>query len=703
MKNKKIQRWTIALLSILMFVFVPEQVSAQEVEEDFSMTIFHTNDIHANIDNFGKMAYFLDQERNNTENSLYLDAGDIFSGNPVVDLQDGIPMIELLNEMNLDLMTIGNHEFDYGQDIFEDRRNESNFNWLATNMSVTDPAIPITDPIAVEEFNFGDVSVGVLGVTEAPPATAPSGIVGLEFSAYNETVEQYRHLRDDYDILIALNHIGASADRRMAEAVDFFDVIIGGHSHTEIPTPEVVNGTPIAQSGSNANNVGVLDLTLDSETGDVAVDGHLQPVAELEDGLVDETVQSMVDRYNAETDELLSEVIGHTDTGLNRDARWEMDVGLGNMITDALRNFAGTDIALTNNGGIRASIEPGDITARDVFTVDPFGNVVTIIEMTGHELKDIIEYSYHRDLENYGPQIDLQTSGLEYTIYTDDEGLYADSDLFIDGELMDLDQTYSITTNNFIVDGGDGYDFSEATIIQEDQGQVTQAIIQYVQELGTVNYEETAGRILTEPYEEEMTDAESYTPAFVDQIDIDLNEGEGVLPEAQSIVTNYAELPEGTVVEYSNSDAIDLTGDTTEEQILEVTVTYPDESSEAAEIPVLVIAEVIEDNGGEGDNGEDDNGEEIDDEVEDGEVGDGEESSGDETNGKVTDEDLDDEVGKEISDDTKVEAESEEVKEESLPQTGASDNSQLIGISVLLIGSTLFIVVNRNKKQEKVK
>jgi len=688
MKNKKIQRWTIALLSVLMFVFVPEQVSAQEAEEDFSMTIFHTNDIHADIDDFGKISYFLDQERSNTENSLYLDAGDIFSGNPVVDLQDGIPMIELLNEMNLDLMTIGNHEFDYGQDVFEDRRNESNFNWLATNMSVTDPSIPITDPIAVEEFEFEDVSVGVLGVTEAPPATAPSGIVGLEFSAYNETMEQYRHLREDYDILIALNHIGAAADRRMAEAVDFFDVIIGGHSHTEIPTPEVVNGTPIAQSGSNANNVGVLDLTLDSETGDVSVDGHLQPVAELEDGLVDETVQEMVDQYNAETDELLSEVIGHTETGLNRDARWEMDVGLGNMITDALRNFADTDIALTNNGGIRASIEPGDITARDVFTVDPFGNVVTIIEMTGHDLKDIIEYSYHRDLENYGPQIDLQTSGLEYTIYTDDDGLYADSDLFIDGELMDLDQTYSIATNNFIVDGGDGYDFSEATIIQEDQGQVTQAIIQYVQEIGTVNYDETAGRILTEPYEEETTDAESYTPAFVERVDIDLNEDEGVLPEAQSLVTNYAELPEGTVVEYGNSEAIDLTGDMTEEQLLEVIVTYPDESFESAEIPLLVVAEIIEDNGGE-----DDNGEEVDDRDDNGEADDGKETNGDETNGKVTDDDPDD-------DDGKVEAGTEEGKEESLPQTGASNHSQLAGMSVLLIGSTLFIVVNRKKKQE---
>src|SRR5699024_5421669 len=210
--------------------------------------------------------------------------------------------------------------------------------------------------------------------------------------------------------------------------------------------PEIVNDTPIMHSGSKATGIGVLDISLNKETGEVSVDGKLQPVSELEE--VDSTVQTMVDQYKSESDELLNVVIGKTHNRLERNARWERDVSLGNLITDSLRNFADTDIALTNNGGIREEIEAGENSARDIFSVDPFGNVVSIIEMSGHDLKEVIAYSFHRSLENYGPQIDLQTSGLNYIIYTKEDGTYADSDLFIDGELMDLDQRYTIATNN---------------------------------------------------------------------------------------------------------------------------------------------------------------------------------------------------------------------------------------------------------------
>lgn len=517
--SDKSTKWILSLLSSTMLFAAPAATFAEEDEEqeqdvvevtatessdDFEMTIFHTNDIHASIDDFGRLSYFLNEQRASLDNTLHLDAGDIFSGNPVVDLQDGEPLINLLNAVNLDLMTIGNHEFDYGQDVFQYRRNESNFNWISANTQVVDSSIPIEQPDPFEIFEFGEFTIGVLGLTENPPATNPAGLVGLEFGGYTETALEYEYLRDEVDVFIALTHIGISADRRLAEEIEFFDLIIGGHSHTALSEPEVVNGTPIAQAGSNARNVGVLNLLVDGESGEVSVDGRLQPVSEV-DG-IDENVQSMVNQYNAETEELLSEVLGLTNTGLNRDDRWLRDVALGNMITDAIRTFANTDIAITNNGGIRASIAAGDITARDIFTVDPFGNHITILEMTGHELQEVIAYSFHRSLNSYGPQVDLQTSGLNYIIYTDDEGLYADSDLFINGEPMDMDQTYRIATNNFIVTGGDGYDFSNASIITEDAGQVTNALIQYVQDVtaaqGAVDYEETEGRIQVLPLAE---------------------------------------------------------------------------------------------------------------------------------------------------------------------------------------------------------
>ena len=125
---------------------------------------------------------------------------------------DGIPMVELFNEMQLDLLTIGNHEFDYGQDIFQMRRNESDFEWISANTRVVDSSIPIQQTKLYEIFYFDDVKVGVLGLIENPPATAPSGIVGLEFDPYIATAQQYSSLRGEVNILIGLNHIGIAED-----------------------------------------------------------------------------------------------------------------------------------------------------------------------------------------------------------------------------------------------------------------------------------------------------------------------------------------------------------------------------------------------------------------------------------------------------------------------------------------------------------
>ena len=668
---KKANPWILSLLSLSLVGITPNKVSAQEIEEpaeDFSLTVFHANDMHAQIDDLGKISHFLNTERSKIDHSLHLNAGDIFSGNPVVDLMDGIPMIELLNDLNVDLLTIGNHEFDYGQQVFQDRRNESRFEWIAANMEIVDPNVPIEDMKPYEIFTFDDVTVGVLGITEAPPATAPSGIAGMEFNPYILTAQQYSSLRDEVDILIGLTHIGIADDRRLAEAVDYFDVIIGGHSHTTIETPEVVNGTPIASTGSNANNIGILDITLDKDSGEVTVNGKLQPVSRLTE--VNQDVQAKIDQYKADSDELLNIVIGQTVNELNRDARREMDASIGNLITDALRNFADTDIAITNNGGIRASIEAGPITARDIFTVDPFGNVVSIIEMTGHDIKDIIEYSYHRALEQYGPQIDLQTSGLNYTIFTKPDGTYFDSELFINGGPMDLDETYTIATNNFMVEGGDGYDFSKATIIQEDQGQVTNALIQYIAEVterdGAVDYEPTEGRIITVGLAwNEVLSAELTT----DNIAFDLNEVAGILPEASSFIANLTELPEETEVIFENSDAIDLTGATTENQMLEILVNYPDDSTELLEVSVTVVP-VVETT------------------PEKPEV---------EVPGEVVEEEKT--TVPPVTEDKKT-TEEDEKDLEDLPATGETNHVQAVGMVVLLAGSSLLFIVKNKKKEE---
>ena len=498
-----------ALLGLAAMTFMGTGVTADEHEQQFQLDVLHTNDIHAKIEDFGRLSGLIDDLRADSEHSLYVDAGDIFSGSPVVDLQYGEPIVALLNEMGLDLMTIGNHEFDYGQDHLQARMEQSEFPWIGANMEVINPTHPVDQPDPYEIFEFDDVSVGIFGLTQAPPATRPAGYIGMEFHDYVETALEYEYLADEVDILIAVNHIGLSADTALAEEVEFFDAIIGGHSHSTLEEPVVVNGTPIVQAGSDARYLGQSTFTLNKETGDVDFDFLLNDVSEVDESMMNADIDEMVQAYLDETDELLSEVIGFTNTGLNRDDRWEMDVSLGNFWTDAMRNAVGTDLAFTNNGGIRANIDEGDITAEDIYTTEPFGNEITEITMTGSDLEEVIEHSYTRSADSYGYQVDLQVSGAEYIIYHNEDETFAGVDFFIDGEPMDMDETYSIAINNFMYEGGDGYTMFEelAELEQEAAGYVAIAMFQYIDELmdteGAVDYEPTEGRIQMMLAEEE--------------------------------------------------------------------------------------------------------------------------------------------------------------------------------------------------------
>ena len=503
MQFMKTKTWMMSVLATLVLVFSATGVQGSNLvlanDDVVSISILHTNDIHSTINDFGKIAAYLDAERERNENTLYLDAGDFFSGSPVVDLVNGKPMIELLNKLELDATVIGNHEFDYGQEEFAARMAESNFPWLSANMEVVSPTFPIEQPEPYHIFEVDGLEVGVFALTQNPPATAPAGVVGIDFHDYVETANQYAYLADEVDILIALTHIGHGADRQLAEEVEFFDLIIGGHTHTAVHEPVVVNGTPITQAGSNGRFVGHLTLDYHTATEELEVNGFLQNVAELTE--VNEDVQAMVDQYIADMDELLNQEIGHTNTGLYRDDRYEMDVSLGNFWTDAMLDSIGADVAFTNNGGIRADISPGTITAGDIYTVEPFANEVMEIHMTGAAIKDVIDYSYQRR-----NQIDLQIAGFTYTILTDETGEFVDSIVYDQGQPIDLDKVYVVAVSDYLGTGGGGYELV-GEIVQTSAGYMTNAMLMYAEELmrtkNAVDYLPTEGRISVQVVEEQ--------------------------------------------------------------------------------------------------------------------------------------------------------------------------------------------------------
>ncbi|WP_183163849.1 5'-nucleotidase C-terminal domain-containing protein [Alteribacter keqinensis] len=459
--------------------------------EGLELKILHTNDIHSAIDPLGKASAYINAEREAAEYSLFLDAGDIFSGNPVVDLAYGEPMIEVLNAMELDAIVIGNHEFDYGQEQFSLRVEESDFPWISANMEVVDDSILIEQPDPYVEFDLDGLTVGVLGLTETPPSTAPAGVVGIEFHDPIETALEFAHKADEVDVLVGLTHHGYTEDRRLAEQVDFFDVIIGGHSHTRLTAPQVVNGTPIVQTGANGDSVGNLTLTVDEETREVtSVEGFLESTSSMTE--TNEEVQEIIDRWNEEMGEYLDQEIGYSNTGLSRDGRTVRDAPLGNFWTDAMKEMGEADLALTNNGGIRDSISAGTITYRDIYTVEPFANEVMVLEMTGQAIQDVIEFSYSRR-----NSIDLQTSGLHYEILTYDSGNYYDSVLTVDGEPLEMDEYYTVAVADYIGTGGSGYEFVGENARQA--GFMTTAMINFAKSLTEegldIDYPANEGRI----------------------------------------------------------------------------------------------------------------------------------------------------------------------------------------------------------------
>ncbi|QZA33572.1 5'-nucleotidase C-terminal domain-containing protein [Hydrogenibacillus sp. N12] len=464
-----------------------------DAKDTSALHIIHTNDIHGNIHDFAKLAKVVEKTRDEHAFTLFIDVGDQFGGDPVTDLAKGKPMVELFNAMNLDAMVVGNHDFDYGPDIFQARRDEATSPWLAANVAVEDPTkTPITQPdpyVIIQIDRAGHrtlykpgapfertpdvLTIGLLAITQNPPATAPKNVVGLRFDDYASTIEKYLFLRDQVDVFILTTHIGYPDDRVLAEAFPQIDLIVGAHSHTTLTRPVFVHGVPIVQTGAHMDNVGHtwLELARDENghytvardaEGKRRVMGELLPTRSLTEA--DPDIQAIVDRYAQAVEGALSVVIGKTEKGLSQSGKNTGDVALGNFWTDAMRAYvrevAHVDLAPTiafmNAGGIRGDIPAGEITRRQIFEIEPFSNFISVIRMRGKDILEILKYSYTRDGRN---SIDLQVSGMNYTIVTDALGNFKAVRATVNGEPLDENAVYDVLVPDYIGSGGSGYPF----------------------------------------------------------------------------------------------------------------------------------------------------------------------------------------------------------------------------------------------------
>ncbi|HOG20884.1 MAG TPA: bifunctional UDP-sugar hydrolase/5'-nucleotidase [Salinivirgaceae bacterium] len=440
-------------LSILLVFFVltgcgtNKRTTQKEVVER-EVIILAVNDIHAAIDNFPRFAFIVDSLRAIYPDMLLVSAGDHQTGNPINDQyhEKGRPIIELMNSVRFNLSAVGNHEFDVGVKEFEKHTKIANFDHLCANLTYFHGMELNIKPYKIiilpNGLKVGFISVLALGSNNLPECH-PDNLVGFSFADPFETAQKYLYLKDSTDLLVYINHLGFENDVKLANIFPkgTVDLIIGGHSHTKVEKEQIHNGIMITQAGRRLSYATFIRLAVGSE-------GQLNRSMKLftiGPGNEQTTVRAMVDKYNNNHE--MMEVIARAPFDFRSTDE------LGYWMADALKATAKTEIAVINKGGVRIDYLPaGDITRKIIFTIDPFGNQVVTVNLTGHELKAFISNMFGQNEYSL-----MYPSGihLSYIVGKEDYKLIDLELLNEDGTQLDMDRTYSVATNSYVITTAD--------------------------------------------------------------------------------------------------------------------------------------------------------------------------------------------------------------------------------------------------------
>ena len=358
--------------------------SLTSLAQEKQVTILSVNDMHATIDQFPKLAAIADSLRALYPSLLILSAGDNCTGNPYSDRykEPSYPMTALMNAVGFHASAMGNHEFDLKPEGFRRQASRSTFRYLCANLIAPD-SLPMP-VLPYQIFDCEGVRVGVLGVVQrgaqGTPDTHPDNVRGLRFLPEEETIRRYAGLRDSCEVAILLSHCGYEADQQWAEKFPFWDVIIGGHTHTKVPGNTFQGNVLITQAENKLRYATLTQIKLSdgkvvsktSELIDVRAASHEQELA-----------TAMLDYFSH--NEALAQVLTQVEADLTTYEE------LGTLMVDAYRAESGAEIALLNAGGVRYDNQPkGPMTVGDVLRLDPFGNESLLYQLTGKEVEQLV-------------------------------------------------------------------------------------------------------------------------------------------------------------------------------------------------------------------------------------------------------------------------------------------------------------------------
>jgi 5'-nucleotidase / UDP-sugar diphosphatase len=459
-------RYTVAM-RLLLFLLAPALFAA-----DFTTTILHVNDTHDRIEptiiqgkpygGMARLGTLIKEHRKSDPNAIVLHAGDAFQGTFYFTVYEGLADLAFLNAMGLDAMAVGNHEFDRGPAALGTFAANAQFPLLSVNLDVD------AEPALKGRFRNSTIltrgreRIGVVGAITPtlPTISNPGPNVHLRELLPSIQAEVDALTKAGVNKIVLLTHVGYAEEQDLARTLHGVDVIVGGHSHTLLgsttapgwressgPYPTVIDNldggkTLVVQAWEGEKVLGRLQVTFDSK-GRVKKWSDSQPIRVDESITEEPTLKALVAAFQKPIAQQRDRKIGVAETPLGQ------NTVMGEIIADAM--LAATAVQKTvatfmNTGGVRASLEPGDITFGSVIAVQPFNNTLVVMDLTGVQIKQTLEV-----------RAVWVSKGVRYTFDASKPQGSRVSDLTLNGQAVSDGSTYRIVVNNFMADGGDGF------------------------------------------------------------------------------------------------------------------------------------------------------------------------------------------------------------------------------------------------------
>ena len=465
-------------------------LTAGTAAADYSLTILHTNDFHARFEPISKydgpcssednaagecfggtarLVTAVTEARARSNNSVLLDGGDQFQGTLFYTYYKGAMAAEFMNQLGYDGMTVGNHEFDDGPEVLAGFMSAVDFPILMSNADVSGEPLLADTLMKSTVIERGGEKIGLIGLTPQNTDELASPGDNITFTDPSDAVQGEVDKLTDMGVnkIIVMSHSGYAVDQEVAANTTGVDVIVGGHSNTLLSNtndraqgayPTMVGDTAIVQAYAYGKFLGELNVTFD-DAGNIT-EAMGEPI--IIDGAVTEDAGAVarIAELAEPLEEIRNRVVAEASEAIegNRDVCRAMECSGGNLVADAMLDRVadqGIVVAIANSGGIRASIDAGEVTMGEVFTVLPFQNTLSTFEVTGEVLVAALENGVSEVEDGAGrfPQV----AGMTFAFDAAAEAGSRVSDVMIGGEAVDLAATYGVVSNNYVRNGGDGY------------------------------------------------------------------------------------------------------------------------------------------------------------------------------------------------------------------------------------------------------